>query len=190
MVGHHTTSGTGKSVANFSWTASGYRGDVHPAVDDATLRAVNAGITVVAAATDRDASACTMSPSRLGNPDSYPEGNPAGLSIITVSSSTAADAYVLGAGYGNCVDIFAPTGNATMSRDGSIVTMPGTSASTPLASGVAALIIEQYGLANSPSGVEGSMKDRATTNALAGLPPHTPNVLLYSLPPKRRACCS
>jgi subtilisin family serine protease len=92
---------------------------------------------------------------------------------------------------GNCVDIFAPGEMITMASSPSGVTVgSGTSFAAPHVTGVVALHMERlYWIAGYPSALEGTIKDNASVGKLMNVPTGTPNLLLYSLLIKHRACC-
>jgi subtilisin family serine protease len=188
MTNDHLTHPGQQSVANMSLALNFVNVDV----DDAVMRAVGAGITVVVAAGNEQqpVDACTWSSAHLGNPATYAP-NPGGASVITVGSSTWTDTIGVFSNTGNCVDIFAPGEQITMANSPSGVRVnSGTSFAAPHVAGVAALHMERlYWIASYPSAIEGIIKDNASVNKLSNVPTGTPNLLLYSLLIKQRACC-
>jgi subtilisin family serine protease len=56
----------------------------------------------------------------------------------------------------------------------------GTSFSAPLVSGVAAIHMQRFSLANNPSAIEGLIRDNGTANMISGVPAATPNLLLWN----------
>jgi subtilisin family serine protease len=88
---------------------------------------------------------------------------------------------------GPCVEIFAPTSVKATRPDGQEVIFEGTSAATPVGSGVAAKfalkLYNTYGSAPSPAYLEGSIMGKATPGAIetAGALAGTPDVLIYSI---------
>lgn len=166
-------------------------------IDTAILKAVTAGITVVVIAGNVTSlspggDACSVSPARDGSPSSYTaEQNPNGLSAITVGSTTETDTMAYDSKFGACVDVFAP-GSAVhaMGSDSADRAFSGTSFASPHVAGVAALHLERTGFANSPSIIEGMIKDNGTPNVLSGLGPNSPNLLLLSGVLRTHACCT
>jgi hypothetical protein len=99
---------------------------------------------------------------------------------FTVAASTVADAKADFSNWGSCVDIYAPgqdiksTGLAGLTSTGS-----GTSFAAPHVAGAAALYKAIYG--DAPSDVVANwLVTNATAGVIAGNPPGTPNLLLYS----------
>lgn len=136
---------------------------------------------------------CNSSPARLGNPTYYPGINLGGFSTITVGATDRDDVVTNYSNIGPCVDIFAPgdyfyamTANGTVDN-----ILKGTSFSAPLVTGVAAIHMQRYAMANSPSTIEGMIKDNSTPNVLTGVPANTPNLILWNgIDSKRHACCT
>lgn len=189
-------SGMAKSVANISHQYPG----TYDAVDIAVRDAVAAGITVVVGAGNDGVDACTRSPARAGNPNMIPS-NPNGFSAITVGATNRFDSVVTFANTngepvswasngGQCVDIFAPGHDLRATgRYGTQITFQGTSAATPHVAALAAIRLEKYGFLD-PAAVESSIKSWATSNVLTNLPANSPNLLLYTMQPRTRICCS
>jgi subtilisin family serine protease len=112
------------AVANMSVSA-GYSSTLNAAVQNM----INSGVTVVVAAGNASADACTYSPSSAS-------------SAVTVAASTEFDGQADFSNYGTCVDLYAPGTNvlsATNTTDTSLVTASGTSMATPHVTGAAAL---------------------------------------------------
>ena len=109
-----------------------------------------------------------------------------GDSIITVGASDSlADAVSNFSNIGSCVDIFAP-GQNTESLG---VDISGTSIASPLVAGSAALRLE-FEPSMLPNAVEDRIKGNATSNVLTNIGDGSPNLLLYTLTRRRRACCT
>ena len=107
-------------------------------LDQAVRNLIDSGVTVVAAAGNGDAngraqSACDVSPARVHQ-------------VVTVSAVDATDYRAPWAGYGSCVDLFAPGVDIVsdgISSDSTHKTMSGTSMAAPHATGAAALVLSQ-----------------------------------------------
>ena len=141
-------------------------------VEDAAVQAViDDGVTVVVAAGNDGAPACTHTPARVAE-------------AITVSATDIFNFSPDWASWGTCVDVFAPgvaitslgTASATATSDRS-----GTSMASPFAAGVAALLLEQNP-SWSPPRVAAQLTANATPNYVQNAGDGSPNRLLYSLP--------
>nr|MSZ50945.1 S8 family serine peptidase [Actinomycetota bacterium] len=145
-------------------------GPTSAALNSAIEKLSNAGITVVAAAGNEGADACTRSPS----------GAP---SAITVGATQSNDNSASFSNFGSCVDINAPgvgitgawIGNKTATN-----TISGTSMASPHVTGAAAIYIGQTGA--SPSQVASYLISESTKDVVTGLKPNTVNRLLYVSP--------
>lgn len=108
-----------------------YGGPANDALDRALRAAVADGITVVVAAGNEGADACGSSPAREP-------------SVITVGASTPDDALAGFSNRGPCVDLLAPGASivsAGADSDTSAVVTNGTSLSSPITAGAAAVLL-------------------------------------------------
>lgn len=116
------------AVANMSLGSSGYA-----PLDQAVINSINSGVTYVAAAGNDGSPASNYSPARIGQ-------------VITVGATDFSDTRASFSNYGSALDLFAPGVNiqgASHTGDNAIGTASGTSFSSPLVAGVAALYLER-----------------------------------------------
>ena len=109
-------------------------------LDDAVAAATASGLTVIVAAGNNSADACSYSPARAP-------------SAITIGATTSADGIASYSNTGSCVDLYAPGSGITSAWIGSSSatnTISGTSMATPHVAGLAARLAQAYpGITNS-----------------------------------------
>ena len=157
--------GLPRSVINMS-----LGGSVSRSLNDAVRKAHEAGIVVVVSAGNSYDDSCRFSPA------SAPEA-------ITVGATDRNDRRSSFSNYGRCTDIFAAGSSVVVAREGTELgtkTVSGTSFSSPITAGVAALILEEMPEA-SPSEVAEVMIARSTKDAIKNIGTGSPNRLVYSL---------
>lgn len=153
------------SVANMS-LGGGFSSSINAAVAGAVAQ----GVTMVVAAGNSNANACSYSPS------SEP-------SAITVGATTSADARASYSNYGTCLDLFAPGSSITSawytSNTASNI-ISGTSMASPHVAGVAALAI-QANPGSTPAAIAQLLVSNATLNHVGSAGTGSPNKLLFSM---------
>lgn len=140
-------------------------------LDESVRRVVADGVTVTVAAGNGDASgwpqdSCSVSPARVRE-------------VITVSATDASDSRAIWAGYGSCVDLFAPGVNITsawVSSDTATRVLSGTSMAAPHAAGVAALYLQGHPSA-SPATVAAALRSAATSDVVTSSLTTSPKLL-------------
>ncbi len=147
------------AVANMS-----FGGGISTSLETAVQGMLNSNVTSVAAAGNSNASACSVSPARMSST----------TPLITLGASTMTDARASFSNFGTCVTLFAPGQDVYSGVDG-------TSFSSPLAAGAAALYLQGAPSAT-PSTVKTWLINNATTGRLTGIGTGSPNRLLY-IPP-------
>ena len=142
-------------------------GGASTALDNAVASLTNAGVTVVVAAGNSTANACTQSPSRAP-------------SAITVGATDKTDHFASFSNFGTCVDIDAPGVSISSDYIGSTTataSMSGTSMASPHVAGAAALYLAANPTATAAQ-VVAALTANATPNAIIGVPASTVNRLL------------
>jgi subtilisin family serine protease len=102
---------------------------------------------------------------------------------ITSGATDINDVFAGFSNFGNCVDVNAPGVGITSTWNTSntaTAVLSGTSMSSPHTAGVAALFLAGN-LTATPAQVKTAIANGATPGVLFGVPPGTPNLLLYSL---------
>ena len=152
---------------------------IYPPAETAFRESVAAGVAwVFGAGNGEGTDACNHSPARLGRELSR------AITVGAVDPRT--DTVLLASAQGPCVEIFAPSNvewGTTAETGGEL--FGGTSAAAPHVAGVFA--IRLAGSTGSIAEVEGLIKGVATPDRIRNLWPTSPNLLLYSMMPKRRA---
>jgi subtilisin family serine protease len=149
------------SIINMS-----FGGSDNAAVKSAISAAINAGIHVICAAGNGDASnrpidACSVSP-----------GNAAGT--ITVMASNYSN-------FGSCTDVIAPGDNIISTfLNGQYASWSGTSMAAPHVAGVAALMISENVYWYDPKSLRNAIKARASGGQVNGLSTVSPNLMLQA----------
>lgn len=129
-------------------------GPANDSLDDAVTRLSDSGVTIVVAAGNDESDACRFSPARAG-------------AAVTVGATTTFDAVATFSNRGACVDVFAPgvqIESTSKHRKKEVASLAGTSSSSALVAGVAALI-----LADEPGLSPAQVRDRIVANAAGGI---------------------
>eukprot|EP00040_Diaphanoeca_grandis_P029053 m.169162 g.169162 ORF g.169162 m.169162 type:complete len:446 (-) comp31554_c0_seq1:210-1547(-) len=188
LVGVQVLSSTGSGymswvVSGVSWVCDAYKastsgnkcvvnlslgGGYYNTLNEAVNNLVKCGCTVVVAAGNDGADACSYSPAAAKN-------------AITVGASDNADIRAYFSNYGSCVDIFAPGVYITSTWIGSayaINTISGTSMAAPHVAGVAAKVVSLTG--STGKDVNTLITSAASSGYLSSVGSGSPNLLLYA----------
>jgi subtilisin family serine protease len=152
------------AVVNISLT-----GEYSDAANAAIQAVIASGATVVVAAGNNFADACSYSPASAPN-------------ALTVGASNLQDTKAQFSNSGPCVDLFAPGVNISsdyVTSDTAVLINQGTSMSSPHVAGAAALYLSTNPAA-SPAQVSNALLGMATRGLLTEVQPNTPNLLLYT----------
>ncbi|MBA3485880.1 MAG: S8 family serine peptidase, partial [Lysobacter sp.] len=145
-------------------------GGANSSVNTAVANLTNAGVTVVVAAGNSNADACSFSPAGAA-------------SAITVGSTVSDDSRSSFSNFGSCLDIFGPGSSITSAWNTGTTatnTISGTSMASPHVAGAAALYLAVNPTA-SVSQVTSALIDASTPNKVTSAGSNSPNRLLYSL---------
>lgn len=143
-------------------------GGASSTVDTAVKNLIARGLSVVVAAGNSAADACTASPSRVAE-------------AITVGATNNLDERAAYSNFGTCLDVFAPGSGITSAWIGSTTassTISGTSMASPLVAGIVARFIADNPTL-SPSQIASSLKSAATQNVLTQVGSGSLNLLAY-----------
>ena len=138
-------------------------------LDAATQRLMSAGFTVVVAAGNSNADACTVSPARAAG-------------AVTVAASDKLDAKASFSNWGSCVALWAPgvaISSAGKASPTAVVAMQGTSMASPHVAGAAALLLQGTPTLM-PAQVRQQLLARASAQTITGAPGTMTKSLLYA----------
>lgn len=139
-------------------------------IDNAVASLINAGVVVVTSAGNNNADACSYSPKRVA-------------SIISVGNTDSSDTRAPDSNWGACVQVFAPgveIVSAWYGSDTDTRTLTGTSMSSPMVAGIAALYLQSDPTA-SVSRVRDAVINSATEGRVTDVQ-GSANRLAYALP--------
>lgn len=155
------------AVANMSLGGNQYQ-----PLDDAVTASINSGITyAIASGNNSGADACTKSPADVS-----------GALVVAATDNT--DTRAAFSNIGSCVTMFAPGTNVLSDYNGSDTdthVLSGTSMSTPLVAGTAALYLSGHAAAT-PAQVKTALQGTATANHVVNPGAGSPNLLDYTGP--------
>ena len=163
-----------RAVINMS-----FGGGLSQPLNNAVAQLVAAGAVVVAAAGNSAADACGTSPAGAAD-------------ALAVAAIDSFNVFASFSNRGPCVDVAAPGVAVTSAWVGSptaTMVLSGTSMASPLAAGVAALVLQAFPDA-SPATVRDTLVCEATSGIVVGVPPQTSGLSLYSPPNGFTSTCS
>lgn len=163
VVSHHKRGVP--AVANLSLS-----GGYSRAENEAVRRLIADGVTVVVAAGNNTADACSYSPGSVAD-------------ALTVASSDQRDSQVPSSNFGPCVDLYAPGENipASAKTGAAAVLRSGTSMAAPHVAGAAALVLARHH-SWSPARVGKLLLQLSLRKVVSANPDGTPNRLLNIAP--------
>ncbi|KAI2606673.1 subtilisin-like protein [Hypoxylon sp. NC1633] len=143
-------------------------GPKYQALDDCVTKAIGAGMTIVVAASNYGADACTYSPA------SSPEA-------ITVAAIDESDKRPDWSNWGTCVDLFAPGNNiysAWKDSDSAYLTLSGTSMASPHVAGLATYLMSREFISG-PRNVSSRLIELGTRDRVQNVR-GSPNVIAFN----------
>ncbi|GJG89244.1 hypothetical protein tb265_44250 [Gemmatimonadetes bacterium T265] len=147
-------------VANISANGSG-----SATLDSAVARLVAAGVTLTVSAGNGGGNACVLWPSRVPT-------------VVAVGGTDASDTFWSSSNSGSCLALLAPAVNVGVDAGTSSQNFgfTGTSASAPIAAGLAAVYLSAHPTAT-PAQVKAALVGGAVSGAVRSVPSGTPNRL-------------
>jgi subtilisin family serine protease len=181
VLGCSGSGSTAQVIAGIDWitaqqTPNGHRavanlslgGPANQALDAAVTASINANVHYSVSAGGSASNACNFSPARVAR-------------ATTVGATDAHDNRASFSSIGPCLDLFAPgtaTYTAWHTSDAGYSTLSGTSFSTPLAAGTAALWRHRFP-ADTADGVAAALANNATPGVVGNPGTGSPNRLLF-----------
>lgn len=159
------------AVANMS-----LGGGASTSLDAAAVNLTANGVTVVVAAGNSNANACSFSPARAS-------AIPVPSAVITAGSTDSNDSRSSFSNFGTCLSLFAPGRDITSAWHTGMAatnTISGTSMAAPHVAGAAALLLAAQQTAT-PAQIKAQILQNATPNVVGNPGAGSPNLLLYTL---------